>query len=142
MFFFIINSSLLFSQTRMTVSECPPLGLESLRVKDTQLRASSYKRRGLGPHRGRLNIQVWAQLALPSQRCSHNATDRRWLPPWLFLLLQSGVEDGDIYDGGWCARYRDNKQWLEVDALRLTGFAGVILQGRSSIWRSASIVLP
>ncbi|XP_070818715.1 probable carboxypeptidase X1 isoform X2 [Chaetodon trifascialis] len=83
--------------------ECPPLGLESLKVKDTQLRASSYKRRGLGPHRGRLNIQ-------------------------------SGIEDGDIYDGAWCAQYRDKKQWLEVDALRLTRFTGVILQGRSSIW--------
>ncbi|XP_049442389.1 probable carboxypeptidase X1 [Epinephelus fuscoguttatus] len=83
--------------------ECPPLGLESLRVKDTQLRASSYKRRGLGPHRGRLNIQ-------------------------------SGIEDGDIYDGGWCAQFRDTKQWLEVDARRLTRFTGVILQGRSSIW--------
>lgn len=45
----------------LVVSECPPLGLESLKVKDTQLRASSYKRRGLGPHRGRLNIQVTAQ---------------------------------------------------------------------------------
>lgn len=45
----------------LTVSECPPLGLESLKVKDTQLRASSYKRRGLGPHRGRLNIQVTTQ---------------------------------------------------------------------------------
>ncbi|XP_049898775.1 probable carboxypeptidase X1 isoform X2 [Epinephelus moara] len=86
-----------------TVPQCPPLGLESLRVKDTQLRASSYKRRGLGPHRGRLNIQ-------------------------------SGIEDGDIYDGGWCAQYRDTKQWLEVDARRLTRFTGVILQGRSSIW--------
>lgn len=42
------------------LSECPPLGLESLKVKDSQLRASSYKRRGLGPHRGRLNIQVIA----------------------------------------------------------------------------------
>ncbi|XP_021171746.2 probable carboxypeptidase X1 isoform X2 [Fundulus heteroclitus] len=83
--------------------ECPPLGLESLRVKDTQLRASSYKRRGLGPHRGRLNIQ-------------------------------SGIEDGDIYDGAWCARYRDKNQWLEVDAQRLTRFIGVILQGRNSIW--------
>ncbi|XP_032383345.1 probable carboxypeptidase X1 isoform X2 [Etheostoma spectabile] len=83
--------------------ECPPLGLESLKVKDNQLRASSYKRRGLGPHRGRLNIQ-------------------------------SGVDDGDIYDGGWCAQYRDKKQWLEVDALRLTRFTGVILQGRASIW--------
>uniref|UniRef100_A0AAX7V9H0 F5/8 type C domain-containing protein n=2 Tax=Astatotilapia calliptera TaxID=8154 RepID=A0AAX7V9H0_ASTCA len=83
--------------------ECPPLGLESLKVKDTQLRASSYKRRGLGPHRGRLNIQ-------------------------------SGIEDGDIYDGAWCAQYRDKKQWLEVDARRLTRFTGVILQGRNSIW--------
>uniref|UniRef100_A0A3P8Z7G5 F5/8 type C domain-containing protein n=1 Tax=Esox lucius TaxID=8010 RepID=A0A3P8Z7G5_ESOLU len=86
---------------------CPPLGLESLRVKDTQLRASSYKRRGLGPHRGRLNIQ-------------------------------SGLEDGDIYDGAWCAQYEDKKQWLEVDALRPTRFTGVILQGRSSIWRSVT----
>ncbi|XP_024285171.1 probable carboxypeptidase X1 [Oncorhynchus tshawytscha] len=83
--------------------ECPPLGLESLRVKDPQLRASSYKRRGLGPHRGRLNIQ-------------------------------SGIEDGDIYDGAWCAQYEDKKQWLEVDARRPTRFTGVILQGRSSIW--------
>ncbi|XP_075904167.1 putative carboxypeptidase X1 [Nelusetta ayraudi] len=83
--------------------ECPPLGLESLKVKDRQLRASSFKRRGLGPHRGRLNIQ-------------------------------SGIEDGDIYDGAWCAQHRDQNQWLEVDALRLTRFTGVILQGRSSIW--------
>ncbi|XP_060904538.1 probable carboxypeptidase X1 isoform X2 [Labrus mixtus] len=83
--------------------ECPPLGLESLKVKDNQLKASSFKRRGLGPHRGRLNIQ-------------------------------SGIEDGDIYDGAWCAQYRDEKQWLEVDALRLTRFTGVLLQGRNSIW--------
>ncbi|XP_054647833.1 probable carboxypeptidase X1 isoform X2 [Dunckerocampus dactyliophorus] len=92
-------------QARMNrvLCKCPPLGLESLKVKDTQLRASSYKRRGLGPHRGRLNIQ-------------------------------SGIEDGDIYDGAWCAYDRDRKQWLEVDALRLTRFTGVILQGRNSIW--------
>ena len=37
---------------------CPPLGLESLRVQDSQLRSSSDKRYGLGAHRGRLNIQV------------------------------------------------------------------------------------
>lgn len=48
----------------LTVSECPPLGLESLRVKDNQLKASSYKRRGLGPHRGRLNIQVTTQVKI------------------------------------------------------------------------------
>ncbi|KAJ8015561.1 hypothetical protein DPEC_G00027400 [Dallia pectoralis] len=88
---------------RRPVEQCPPLGLESLRVKDTQLRASSYKRRGLGPHRGRLNIQ-------------------------------SGVADGDIYDGAWCAQYEDRKQWLQVDTMHLTRFTGVILQGRSSVW--------
>uniref|UniRef100_A0A8C7FIE1 Carboxypeptidase X, M14 family member 1 n=1 Tax=Oncorhynchus kisutch TaxID=8019 RepID=A0A8C7FIE1_ONCKI len=93
----------LFIAFPLTLFHCPPLGLESLRVKDPQLRASSYKRRGLGPHRGRLNIQ-------------------------------SGIEDGDIYDGAWCAQYEDKKQWLEVDARRPTRFTGVILQGRSSIW--------
>ncbi|XP_063046448.1 probable carboxypeptidase X1 [Engraulis encrasicolus] len=82
---------------------CPPLGLESLRVKDAQLQSSTYQRRGLGPHRGRLNIQ-------------------------------SGVEDGDIYDGAWCSSYEDQKQWLQVDARRQTNFTGVILQGRASIW--------
>ncbi|KAL3968556.1 G2/M phase-specific E3 ubiquitin-protein ligase [Sarotherodon galilaeus] len=83
--------------------DCPPLGLESLRVDDSQIQASSYQRSGLGPHRGRLNIQ-------------------------------SGIEDGDLYDGAWCAEYKDRHQWLEVDALHLTLFTGVILQGRNSIW--------
>lgn len=41
-----------------SLAACPPLGLESLRVSDYQLRASSIKRYGLGAHRGRLNIQV------------------------------------------------------------------------------------
>uniref|UniRef100_A0A7N6AN23 F5/8 type C domain-containing protein n=1 Tax=Anabas testudineus TaxID=64144 RepID=A0A7N6AN23_ANATE len=83
--------------------DCPPLGLESLLVDDSQMQASSYQRMGLGPHRGRLNIQ-------------------------------SGIEDGDLYDGAWCADYKDRHQWLEVDALHLTLFTGVILQGRNSIW--------
>lgn len=51
-------------------------------------------------------------------------------------VLQSGLEDVDVYDGAWCAQYRDKNQWLEVDAQRLTRFTGVILQGRNSIWRS------
>ncbi|KAM7021298.1 putative carboxypeptidase X1 [Passerculus sandwichensis] len=82
---------------------CPPLGLESLRVLDEQLRASSHKRPGLGAHRGRLNIQ-------------------------------SGLYDGDSFDGGWCAGREDTRQWLEVDARRLTRFTGVITQGLNSIW--------
>uniref|UniRef100_A0A3P9LVV6 Inactive carboxypeptidase-like protein X2 n=1 Tax=Oryzias latipes TaxID=8090 RepID=A0A3P9LVV6_ORYLA len=39
-------------------SECPPMGLESLKIDDFQLHASSTKRYGLGAHRGRLNIQA------------------------------------------------------------------------------------
>uniref|UniRef100_A0A8C8DVJ3 Inactive carboxypeptidase-like protein X2 n=1 Tax=Oryzias sinensis TaxID=183150 RepID=A0A8C8DVJ3_9TELE len=38
--------------------ECPPMGLESLKIDDFQLHASSTKRYGLGAHRGRLNIQA------------------------------------------------------------------------------------
>ncbi|CAH6793236.1 Cpxm2 [Phodopus roborovskii] len=39
---------------------CPPLGLETLKITDFQLHASTAKRYGLGAHRGRLNIQVLA----------------------------------------------------------------------------------
>ncbi|KAI3365166.1 hypothetical protein L3Q82_010265 [Scortum barcoo] len=37
--------------------ECPPMGLETLKIDDFQLHASTTKRYGLGAHRGRLNIQ-------------------------------------------------------------------------------------
>ena len=55
------------------------------------------------------------------------------------MCFQSGIEDGDLYDGAWCAEHWDRHQWFEVDALHLTLFTGVILQGRNSIWRSGSI---
>uniref|UniRef100_UPI00398F6605 LOW QUALITY PROTEIN: inactive carboxypeptidase-like protein X2 n=1 Tax=Pristiophorus japonicus TaxID=55135 RepID=UPI00398F6605 len=83
--------------------DCPPLGLESLGVEDSQISASSSLRVGLGPHRGRLNIQA-------------------------------GINDGDFYDGAWCAAHEDKSQWLEVNARRLTKFTGLITQGRNSIW--------
>lgn len=38
--------------------ECPPMGLETMKIDDFQLHASTTKRYGLGAHRGRLNIQV------------------------------------------------------------------------------------
>uniref|UniRef100_A0A6Q2WSG2 Inactive carboxypeptidase-like protein X2 n=1 Tax=Esox lucius TaxID=8010 RepID=A0A6Q2WSG2_ESOLU len=40
------------------VNECPPLGLETLKIDDFQLHASTTRRYGLGAHRGRLNIQA------------------------------------------------------------------------------------
>ncbi|XP_021500789.1 probable carboxypeptidase X1 isoform X2 [Meriones unguiculatus] len=83
---------------------CPPLGLESLRVSDSQLEASSSQSFGLGPHRGRLNIQ-------------------------------SGLEDGDLYDGAWCAEQQDAEPWFQVDAKNPVRFSGVVTQGRNSVWR-------
>nr|XP_023686790.1 inactive carboxypeptidase-like protein X2 isoform X1 [Paramormyrops kingsleyae] len=38
--------------------ECPPMGLETLKIDDFQLHASTMRRYSLGPHRGRLNIQA------------------------------------------------------------------------------------
>uniref|UniRef100_A0A8C5NHJ2 Inactive carboxypeptidase-like protein X2 n=1 Tax=Gouania willdenowi TaxID=441366 RepID=A0A8C5NHJ2_GOUWI len=38
--------------------ECPPMGLEGLKIDDFQLHGSTTKRYGLGAHRGRLNIQA------------------------------------------------------------------------------------
>ncbi|KAF5894061.1 inactive carboxypeptidase-like protein X2, partial [Clarias magur] len=42
---------------RSETVDCPPLGLETLKIDDFQLHASSMLRYGLGAHRGRLNIQ-------------------------------------------------------------------------------------
>ncbi|XP_076133844.1 inactive carboxypeptidase-like protein X2 isoform X3 [Alosa pseudoharengus] len=41
------------------LKQCPPMGLETLKIDDVQLHASTMKRYGLGPHRGRLNIQIF-----------------------------------------------------------------------------------
>uniref|UniRef100_A0A8B9VMI8 AE binding protein 1 n=1 Tax=Anas zonorhyncha TaxID=75864 RepID=A0A8B9VMI8_9AVES len=40
--------------------ECPPIGLESHRIEDDQILASSMLRHGLGAQRGRLNMQAGA----------------------------------------------------------------------------------
>lgn len=39
-------------------SDCPPLGLESHRVEEDQLLASSQSHHGFSAQRGRLNMQV------------------------------------------------------------------------------------
>lgn len=41
--------------------KCPPIGMESHRIEDNQIRASSMLRHGLGAQRGRLNIQAGAE---------------------------------------------------------------------------------
>uniref|UniRef100_A0A672KXM8 Carboxypeptidase X, M14 family member 2 n=1 Tax=Sinocyclocheilus grahami TaxID=75366 RepID=A0A672KXM8_SINGR len=47
----------LYSRYILLELYCPPLGLETLKIDDFQLHASSMRHYGLGPHRGRLNIQ-------------------------------------------------------------------------------------
>ncbi|XP_071982559.1 probable carboxypeptidase X1 isoform X2 [Engystomops pustulosus] len=61
--------------------ECPPLGLESLRVSDHQLRASSKKRYGLGSHRGRLNIQsgIYDDDFFDGAWCAGEENKQQWL---------------------------------------------------------------
>ncbi|XP_054031043.1 adipocyte enhancer-binding protein 1 [Dryobates pubescens] len=81
---------------------CPPLGLESHRVEDDQLLASSMLRHGLGAQRGRLNMQAGTN--------EEDFFDGAWC-----------AED----DGS-------RAQWLEVDSRRSTKFSGVVTQGRDS----------
>ncbi|XP_030046794.1 probable carboxypeptidase X1 [Microcaecilia unicolor] len=61
--------------------QCPPLGLESLRVTDYQLRASSTKRYGLGAHRGRLNIQsgIYDDDFFDGGWCAGEEDKNQWL---------------------------------------------------------------
>lgn len=51
------------------------------------------------------------------------------------LCPQSGLEDGDLYDGAWCAEPQDAEPWFQVDARHPTRFSGIITQGRNSVWR-------
>lgn len=136
--------SLVQSHCSVPVPGCPPLGLESLRVSDNQLEASSSQSFGLGPHRGRLNIQVSAltqSKATPRTFfpvCPLQSWPTPYCPPGPdhhVLCPQSGLEDGDLYDGAWCAEQQDAEPWLQVDARHPTRFSGVITQGRNSIWR-------
>ncbi|XP_048456337.1 probable carboxypeptidase X1 [Rhincodon typus] len=50
------------------------------------------------------------------------------------LNIQAGLNDGDWYDGAWCAGKEDSEQWLQIDSGRLTKFTGIVTQGRNSIW--------
>ncbi|XP_064421673.1 inactive carboxypeptidase-like protein X2 isoform X2 [Latimeria chalumnae] len=82
--------------------KCPPLGLESHRIHDDQLLASSMLRHGLHAQRGRLNMQAGSN--------EDDFHDGAW------------CADDELHE----------LQWLEVDARKLTEFTGVITQGRDS----------
>uniref|UniRef100_A0A8C9G3D0 Carboxypeptidase X, M14 family member 2 n=1 Tax=Pavo cristatus TaxID=9049 RepID=A0A8C9G3D0_PAVCR len=79
----------------LVLKHCPPLGLETLKITDFQLHASTAKRYGLGAHRGRLNIQVTSILLLSGRMASDlSASDtvtQLWLSNWVtsFRVLVS-----------------------------------------------------
>lgn len=105
--------------------ECPPIGMESHRIEDNQIRASSMLRHGLGAQRGRLNIQVGVGMG-PSCVWAGGSCTRSFSPQ------QAGATEDDYYDGAWCAEDDSQTQWIEIDTRRTTKFTGVITQGRDS----------
>ncbi|XP_006755053.1 PREDICTED: inactive carboxypeptidase-like protein X2 [Myotis davidii] len=107
---------------------CPPLGLETLKITDFQLHASTVKRYAASPpgtaapSPRRLPVSLpFGSFALGLAACA---------------LSWAGVSENDFYDGAWCAGRNDLHQWIEVDARRLTRFTAVITQGRNSLWLS------
>ncbi|NXU69785.1 AEBP1 protein, partial [Horornis vulcanius] len=104
----------------------PPIGLESHRIEDDQILASSMLRHGLGAQRGRLNMQV--RVTPSAQPMGHGDT-----PTHIPLTApQAGTKEDDFFDGAWCAEDDSRAHWLEVDTRRITMFTGVITQGRDS----------
>jgi carboxypeptidase X1 len=146
----LVTLYLILSHCSILTPGCPPLGLESLRVSDSQLEASSSQSFGLGAHRGRLNIQVSGPCSARSEGGVGSTAlgPSPCLPPPPLLVFvaylglitvtlcpQSGLEDGDLYDGAWCAEQQDTEPWLQVDAKNPVRFAGIVTQGRNSVWR-------
>ncbi|NWY21618.1 AEBP1 protein, partial [Aphelocoma coerulescens] len=104
----------------------PPIGLESHRIEDDQILASSMLRHGLGAQRGRLNMQV--RVTSCTHPPGHGDT-----PTHIPLTApQAGTNEDDFFDGAWCAEDDSRAHWLEVDTRRITMFTGVITQGRDS----------
>lgn len=77
--------------------ECPPIGMESHRIEDNQIRASSMLRHGLGAQRGRLNMQVGAGTGLPCSRAGVPpllicpAAPNRPAPPRTTIMMGRGA---------------------------------------------------
>ncbi|XP_027707582.1 adipocyte enhancer-binding protein 1 isoform X2 [Vombatus ursinus] len=61
--------------------KCPPIGMESHRIEDNQIRASSMLRHGLGAQRGRLNIQAGSNEDdyFDGAWCAEDDTQVQWL---------------------------------------------------------------
>ncbi|XP_073418928.1 probable carboxypeptidase X1 isoform X2 [Dendrobates tinctorius] len=93
-------------------TDCPPLGLESLRVSDHQLRASSIKRYGLGSHRGRLNIQsgIYDDDFFDGAWCAGEENQNQWLEVDARRLTRfSGVitqGKNSIWTDDWVTSYK------------------------------------
>lgn len=61
--------------------KCPPIGMESHRIEDNQIRASSMLRHGLGAQRGRLNMQAGANEDdyYDGAWCAEDESQTQWI---------------------------------------------------------------
>ncbi|XP_028826893.1 probable carboxypeptidase X1 isoform X2 [Denticeps clupeoides] len=107
----------------------PPVGPQSPKANDKTGEKQRARREGACPPVGLESLRA------SDSQLSASSYQRAGLAPHRGRLnIQSGIDDGDEYDGAWCAAVDDGNQWLQFDALRPTLFTGVILQGRNSIW--------
>ncbi|XP_045147326.1 inactive carboxypeptidase-like protein X2 [Echinops telfairi] len=117
---------------------CPPLGLETLRITDFQLHASTTKRYGLGAHRGRLNIQAGinendlydgAWCAGRNDRHQWLEVDARRLTKFTGVITQGR---NSLWLSDWVTSYKvmvsnDSHTWVTVK----NGSGDMIFEGNS-----------
>uniref|UniRef100_A0A3Q2PDE8 Inactive carboxypeptidase-like protein X2 n=1 Tax=Fundulus heteroclitus TaxID=8078 RepID=A0A3Q2PDE8_FUNHE len=122
--------------TDPTRSECPPMGLETLKIDDFQLHASSTKRYGLGAHRGRLNIQagLYEDDLYDGAWCAGRDDPLQWLEVDARRLTKfTGVVTqgrSSLWSSDWVTSYKvmvsnDSHTWITLK----NGSADLIFSG-------------
>ncbi|MEE6486524.1 hypothetical protein FKM82_014626 [Ascaphus truei] len=117
---------------------CPPLGLETLKVTDFHLHASTVKRYGLGAHRGRLNIQAGVNEndLYDGAWCAGRSDIHQWLEVDARRLTKfTGIITqgrNSLWLSDWVTSYRvtvsnDSHSWVTAR----NEFGDMIFQGNS-----------
>ncbi|XP_043086997.1 inactive carboxypeptidase-like protein X2 [Puntigrus tetrazona] len=105
--------------------DCPPLGLETLKIDDFQLHASSMRHYGLGPHRGRLNIQggLYEDDLFDGGWCAGRNDPLQWFEVDARRLMKfSGVVTqgrSSLWSSDWVSSYKvllsnDSHSWVTL----------------------------
>ncbi|KAG9346068.1 hypothetical protein JZ751_007885 [Albula glossodonta] len=110
---------------KSTAEECPPMGLETLKIDDFQLHASTMRRYGLGAHRGRLNIQagLYEDEFYDGAWCAGRTDPQQWLEVDARRLTKfTGVITqgrSSLWSSDWVTSYKvlvsnDSHTWVTV----------------------------